>query len=112
MPTRCRIPAAYDAAYMLHQIEPTPDVTARLEWLDDLMFAAIDGDPVALEAAADAWHKTRRRTGRRGASKNRAANTCAVRKACGTRCGNSRITRRTKCSPRSRSSRCWPARAW
>jgi hypothetical protein len=35
------------------------DATARLEWLDDLMFAAIDGDPVALDHAADAWHKTR-----------------------------------------------------
>jgi hypothetical protein len=31
---------------------------ARLEWLDDLMFAAIDGDPVALDCAADAWRKT------------------------------------------------------
>jgi hypothetical protein len=47
----------YEAAYMLHQIEPPPDVTARLEWLDDLMFAAIEGDPVALEAASDAWNK-------------------------------------------------------
>jgi hypothetical protein len=35
------------------------DPTARLEWLDDLMFAAIDGDPVALDCAADAWKKTR-----------------------------------------------------
>jgi hypothetical protein len=35
------------------------DPTERLEWLDDLMFAAIDGDPVALDHAADAWHKTR-----------------------------------------------------
>ena len=43
---------------MLHQIDPPPDVTARLEWLDDLMFAAIEGDPVALEAAAEAWNKT------------------------------------------------------
>jgi hypothetical protein len=34
------------------------DPTARLEWLDDLMFAAIDGDPVALDCAADAWKKT------------------------------------------------------
>jgi hypothetical protein len=39
--------------------ETRPDVIARLEWLDDLMFAAIDGDPAALQAAADAWHKTR-----------------------------------------------------
>ena len=35
------------------------DPITRLEWLDDLMFAAIDGDPVALDYAADAWHKTR-----------------------------------------------------
>ena len=34
------------------------DPTARLEWLDDLMFAAIDGDPVALDFAAEAWNKT------------------------------------------------------
>jgi hypothetical protein len=34
-------------------------VIARLEWLDDLMFAAIDGDATALQAAADAWHATR-----------------------------------------------------
>lgn len=39
------------------------DPTARLEWLDDLMFAAIDGDPVALDYAADAWHKTRSELG-------------------------------------------------
>lgn len=38
--------------------ETRPDVIAQLEWLDDLMFAAIDGDPVALEAAALAWHQT------------------------------------------------------
>jgi hypothetical protein len=44
-----------------HHVEHTdtrPDVVARLEWLDDLMFAAIEGDPVALETAADAWRKT------------------------------------------------------
>src|SRR3954452_11924681 len=34
------------------------DPVARLEWLDDLMFAAIDGDPVALDCASDAWRKT------------------------------------------------------
>jgi hypothetical protein len=48
----------YEGAYMLHQIEPPPEITDRLEWLDDLMFAAIEGDPVALEAAAGAWNKT------------------------------------------------------
>jgi hypothetical protein len=32
------------------------DVVARLEWLDDLMFAAIDGDPTSLQAAAEAWN--------------------------------------------------------
>jgi hypothetical protein len=35
------------------------DPVARLEWLDDLMFAAIDGDPIALDCAADAWRRTR-----------------------------------------------------
>jgi hypothetical protein len=39
--------------------EQNVDATARLEWLDDLMFAAIDGDPIALDCAADAWRKTR-----------------------------------------------------
>jgi hypothetical protein len=34
------------------------DPIARLEWLDDLMFAAIDGDPVALDCAASAWNQT------------------------------------------------------
>jgi hypothetical protein len=42
---------------MLAHSETRPEVLARLEWLDDLMFAAIDGDPVALETAADAWRK-------------------------------------------------------
>jgi hypothetical protein len=39
--------------------EEDVDPIARLEWLDDLMFAAIDGDPIALDCAADAWQKTR-----------------------------------------------------
>jgi len=38
-----------------HDVDPI----TRLEWLDDLMFAAIDGDPIALDCAADAWQKTR-----------------------------------------------------
>jgi hypothetical protein len=38
--------------------ETNPDVLAKLEWLDDLMFEAIEGDAVALEIAIDAWHKT------------------------------------------------------
>jgi hypothetical protein len=29
-----------------------------LEWLDDLMFEAIEGDAVALETAIDAWKKS------------------------------------------------------
>jgi hypothetical protein len=44
-----------------HHVEHTetrPEIVAKLEWLDDLMFAAIEGDPVALETAADAWRKT------------------------------------------------------
>jgi hypothetical protein len=45
--------------HLLNREETRPDVIARLEWLDDLMFAAIDGDANALQAAADAWHKTR-----------------------------------------------------
>jgi hypothetical protein len=39
--------------------ETRPEVIARLEWLDDLMFAAIGGDPTALQAASDAWQRTR-----------------------------------------------------
>jgi len=35
------------------------DPLTQLEWLDDLMFAAIDGDPIALDCAAEAWRKTR-----------------------------------------------------
>jgi hypothetical protein len=38
--------------------ECDPEVLAKLEWLDDLMFEAIEGDAVALETAIDAWHKT------------------------------------------------------
>ena len=35
-----------------------PALLAKLEWLDDLMFEAIDGDPVALETAIDAWRRS------------------------------------------------------
>jgi hypothetical protein len=38
--------------------ETNPDILAKLEWLDDLMFEAIEGDAVALETAVDAWRKT------------------------------------------------------
>jgi hypothetical protein len=41
-----------------------PDVVARLEWLDDLMFAAIDGDPASLQAAAGAWQNSIKELGR------------------------------------------------
>jgi hypothetical protein len=44
--------------YRASHAESRPEVVARLEWLDDLMFAAIDGDSVALEAAVHAWHRT------------------------------------------------------
>ena len=45
-------------AVRLSHSETDPDVISRLEWLDDLMFAAIEGDPVALEGAIEAWKKT------------------------------------------------------
>jgi hypothetical protein len=48
----------FSAAHWFSNYDSQSDIEARLEWLDDLMFAAIDGDPVALEAAADAWHKS------------------------------------------------------
>jgi hypothetical protein len=44
--------------YRATHAESRPEVVARLEWLDDLMFAAIDGDSVALEAAVHAWRRT------------------------------------------------------
>lgn len=45
--------------HLLSREETQPEVIARLEWLDDLMFAAIDGDANSLQAATDAWRKTR-----------------------------------------------------
>jgi hypothetical protein len=47
----------------LDRTETDPDVVARLEWLDDLMFAAIDGDPISLQAAAESWHQALRELG-------------------------------------------------
>jgi hypothetical protein len=49
--------------HLFQHNETRPDVVARLEWLDDLMFAAIDGDANALQAAADAWNKTKQELG-------------------------------------------------
>jgi len=41
-----------------HDADASLDPIARMEWLDDLMFAAIDGDPAALDCAGDAWRKS------------------------------------------------------
>ena len=46
-----------------YHTETELDPIARLEWLDDLIFAAIDGDPIALDCAAEAWNKTRHELG-------------------------------------------------
>ena len=35
-----------------------PDLLAKLECLDDLIFEAIEGDPVALETAIDVWRRS------------------------------------------------------
>jgi hypothetical protein len=37
--------------------ETRPDIIAQLEALDDVMFAAIDGDPGALQESSEAWHR-------------------------------------------------------
>ena len=44
--------------------ETDPAILARLESLDDLIFAAIDGDPNALENAAEVWKKSIAELGR------------------------------------------------
>ncbi len=46
-----------------YRAESELDPVARLEWLDDLMFAAIEGDPIALDCVAEAWNKTRHELG-------------------------------------------------
>ncbi|MEX0610575.1 MAG: hypothetical protein WD738_11450 [Pirellulales bacterium] len=52
-PTKSALPGPH----RLNHTDTDPDLVARLEWLDDLMFAAIDGDPVSLETVIDAWKK-------------------------------------------------------
>lgn len=39
----------------LNREETRPDVIAHLETLDDVIFAAIDGDPAALQQSQCAW---------------------------------------------------------
>jgi len=58
-------------AHYLSYTEADLDPITRLEWLDDLMFAAIDGDPVALDHAADAWEKTRDELGENAIEESR-----------------------------------------
>lgn len=48
--------AARDLA-PLHREETRPDVIAQLELLDDVIFAAIDGDPAALQESPRAWQQ-------------------------------------------------------
>jgi hypothetical protein len=48
--------AARDTA-PLDREETRPDVIAQLETLDDVIFAAIDGDPAALQESQDAWER-------------------------------------------------------
>jgi hypothetical protein len=57
-PMRVVHPSGAPHPFGVSHTESRPEVIARLEWLDDLMFAAIDGDPVALEAAVHAWRRT------------------------------------------------------
>ena len=51
----CVFHSALPPPHRLERSETDPDVVARLEWLDDLMFAAIDGDAGSLETVGDAW---------------------------------------------------------
>lgn len=62
-PTQCGAGIDRPHPHRPYYIESDLDPIARLEWLDDLMFAAIDGDPVALDHAADAWRTTRDQLG-------------------------------------------------
>ena len=55
----------------LRRDETEADIVARLEMLDDVIFAAIDGDAVAMEKAADAWHATWTNWGRPSVDESR-----------------------------------------
>ena len=64
--------SSYGSPYHFwHGPEGPLDPIARMEWLDDLMFAAIDGDPVALDHAADAWKTTREELGQEALEESR-----------------------------------------
>jgi hypothetical protein len=52
----CRADAPPSVASVFRE-ETRPDVIARLEALDDVIFAAIEGDPGALQKSEDAWQK-------------------------------------------------------
>jgi hypothetical protein len=54
---------AWSHPHRAYHAETHDDPIARLEWLDDLIFAAIDGDPIALDCAAEAWNITRHELG-------------------------------------------------
>jgi hypothetical protein len=57
--------------FQLKRTESDPDIVSRLEWLDDVIFAAIDGDPAALDGAAAAWKKAVEELGHRAVEESR-----------------------------------------
>jgi hypothetical protein len=56
VPVPGEVPSESEPSTHSDRDETEPDIVARLEMLDDIIFAAIEGDAVALEMAADAWH--------------------------------------------------------
>lgn len=52
-------------------VEVPDEVTAQLEALDDVIFPAIEGDEVALEALAPTWHNTVAKLGREKVEESR-----------------------------------------
>jgi hypothetical protein len=62
-PSLSSISAGSAHPHLFQHNESRPEVIARLEWLDDLMFAAIYGDANALQSAAEAWQKTKKELG-------------------------------------------------